>query len=97
MNTCSSSVWTDLVFADPGGNGNIDDRTDRMNYTGGSDSVDSSGLPLGLTTTWKTTDIVVPNATFHVVLKHQPGVKSSTSTSTDGETDLDVSFQFKIQ
>jgi hypothetical protein len=89
--------WTGLVFADPGGNGNIDGRNDKMNYDGGSDSIDTSGLPLGLTTTWKTTDIVVPNASFHVLLKHQPGVKSSTSTSTDGETDLDVSFVLNVQ
>ncbi|MEI9917556.1 MAG: hypothetical protein WDO14_02010 [Bacteroidota bacterium] len=88
--------WTGLAFSSPGGNGNVDNRNDKMNYTGGSDSIDASGLSLGLTTTWETTDVKVVDATFRVLLKHQPGLKSSTSTSSDGETDLDVSFDLNV-
>jgi len=46
--------WTNNAFSDPSGNGNIDNRSDPLNYTGGSDSKDANGRPLGLTTTWTT-------------------------------------------
>jgi hypothetical protein len=69
----------------------------KVNYTGGSDSIDENGLPLGLSTTWTTADAKVSGSTFHVTLKHQPGLKSSTSTINDGETDLDVLFKIDLQ
>lgn len=69
----------------------------QVNYAGGSDSVDKNGLPLGLTTTWTTADNEFAGSSFHVTLKHQPGLKSSTSTINDGETDLDVTFKIDIK
>ena len=88
--------WTNDVFSDPAGNGNMDNRDDAVNYSGGSDSKDVNGLPLGLTTTW-TSAPAAASGTFRVVLKHQPGLKSATSDSNTGETDTDVSFTIKIQ
>lgn len=88
--------WTNNVFSNPAGNGNIDNRADAVNYTGGSNAVDMNNLPLGLTTTWTTT----ANATsgsFRILLKHQPETKSSTSDSNVGETDLDISFTLNVQ
>jgi hypothetical protein len=89
--------WTGDTFSNPSGNGNIDSRGDAVNYTGGDNSKDENGLPLGLTTTWTTTDVVKPGASFHILLKHQPQLKTSTSTADDGETDLDITFQLSVQ
>lgn len=91
--------WTNNVFADPTGNGNIDNRNDPLNYKGAANSLDSNGRPLGLTTTWKTatTTGAVLTGTFRVLLKHQPDLKSDTSDSTMGETDLDLAFSINIQ
>jgi hypothetical protein len=88
--------WTNNAFSDPSGDGNIDNRTDPLNYTGGADSKDANGRPLGLTTTW-TTAGAMSGGTFRILLKHQPGLKSDTSDSSQGETDLDVSFALNIQ
>lgn len=87
--------WTDGVFSNPTGNGNIDNNSDPVNY---GSSVDSKGLPLGLTTSW-TTSVATTSGTksFRVLLKHQPEIKSTTSTSADGESDLDLSFTIAIQ
>jgi hypothetical protein len=65
-------------------------------YKGGANSKDANGLPLGLTTTWVTSNVAT-SGEFRVILKHQPGLKSSTSTSNDGETDLDVTFVLSVQ
>lgn len=78
--------WTGDVFADPTGNGNIDNRADGVNY----EDEDVNGLPLGLTTSWTTS--AASNGTFRVVLKHQPDLKTTTSGFDTGETDLDVTF-----
>lgn len=88
--------WTNDVFSNPSGNGNIDNRNDPVNYTGGSDSKDINGRPLGLTTTWIT---VASDASgsFRVLLKHQPDLKSDTSDSNTGETDLDITFTINVQ
>jgi len=86
--------WTGNAFADPAGNGNIDARGDKVNY---GTSIDTKGLPLGLTTEWKTADVATTGQTFRIILKHQPGLKSATSSSNDGETDLDVTFPLTIQ
>jgi hypothetical protein len=50
---------------------------------------DDNGLPLGLSTTQTTTE---SPGTLTVTLKHQPGLKSSTSTIATGETDVEVTF-----
>ena len=83
--------WTNNVFGDPTGNGNIDNRADAVNYN----DEDVNGLPLGLSTDWTTG--TENSGTFRVVLKHQPDLKSETSDSTDGETDMDVSFEINVE
>jgi hypothetical protein len=93
-------AWTNNTFSNPTGNGNIDARADAVNYTGGANSIDKNKKPLGLTTTWTaatlsgTTSI---NGTFRVVLKHQPDLKSDTSDSNTGETDLDLTFTLNVK
>lgn len=88
--------WTNNLFAEPSGNGNIDHRADPLNYTGGTYSLDDNGRPLGLNTTW-TTSGSAGSGDFRVLLKHQPDLKSDTSDSTMGETDLDVTFTINVQ
>lgn len=86
--------WTDGVFSNPTGNGNIDNKSDPVNY---GSSVDSNGLPLGLTTSWTTSATATTGTkSFRILLKHQPEIKSATSTSADGESDLDLSFTISI-
>ncbi len=87
--------WTDGVFSNPTGNGNIDNKSDPINY---GSSVDSKGLPLGLTTSWTTSAAATSGAkSFRILLKHQPEIKSTTSTSVDGESDVDLSFTIAVQ
>lgn len=83
--------WTNNVFSNPAGNGNIDNRSDVVNYT----DEDENGLPLGLKTSW--TAATTSTGVFRVILKHQPELKSATSSSTTGETDLDISFVINVQ
>ena len=84
--------WTGNVFSNPAGNGNIDNRNDVVNY----DDEDSNGLPLGLETSWTTTDVVA-SGSFRIILKHQPELKSSTSDASVGETDLDIPFAIEVE
>lgn len=79
--------WTG-GFSNPAGNGNLDNRSDAVNYL----DEDANGEPLGLTTQWTTSADAEGEQEFRIVLKHQPGIKSSTSTVQDGETDLDIEF-----
>ncbi len=83
--------WTGLVFAEPNGDGNIDNRLDPVDY---QDS-DTAGLPLGLKTLWKTGAEPASGA-FRIVLKHQPQLKTNTSDVNTGETDLDVEFEINV-
>jgi len=83
--------WTNNVFSDPAGNGNIDNRNDDVNY----EDSDVNGLPLGLETFWTTAGPSSGN--FRVVLKHQPEQKSASSDSNTGETDLDLTFAISIE
>lgn len=83
--------WTNNVFSDPAGNGNIDNRADDVNYNDN----DNNGLPLGLNTSWSTT--AASSGQFRVLLKHQPELKTATSDSTVGETDLDIRFDINVQ
>lgn len=85
--------WTGNAFAAPAGNGNIDNRADAVDY---SESLDDNGLPLGIITVWTTTDVDT-QGTFRVMLKHQPDLKSATSKSSDGETDLDITFDLSVE
>jgi len=85
-------AWSGAVFQTPAGDGNIDNRTDQVDYV----DLDGGGLPIGLITTW-TSSSVIATGTFRVVLKHQPGTKTATSGSTVGETDLDLTFSINVQ
>lgn len=84
-------AWTG-GFNNPEGDGNIDNRADVVRY----EDVDEDGLPVGLTTTWTTTTVVTTGKTFTILLKHQPDLKSATSTSEDGETDVNLEFGLEI-
>ena len=88
--------WTNAPFTNPAGDGNIDSGTDPVNYSGGTNSLDANGRNLGLATTW-TTAASLGSGTFRVILKHQPGSKTSTSDVTVGETDLDITFTLNVQ
>jgi len=83
--------WTNDIFSDPSGNGNIDNRSDDVNYQ----DEDTNGLPLGLETSW--TPGAASSGEFRVVLKHQPDLKSATSESGIGETDLDLTFTVNVE
>ncbi len=85
-------AFSESVFQDPAGTGNVDSRSGAVNY---NDS-DSNGLPLGLSTDWVTSDVAAAG-TLRIVLKHQPGIKSETSTAADGESDVDVSFNVTVE
>lgn len=84
-------AWTNNVFSNPAGNGNVDNRNDAVNYN----DEDDNGLPLGLSTTWTTTDVTA-NGTFQVILKHQPDLKSASSTAAVGESDVDIEFTIAV-
>lgn len=83
--------WTNGLFADPSGDGNIDNRADAVNY----EDQDENGQPIGLETSWTTAGIA--SGKFRVVLKHQPELKTANSTAATGETDLDLEFDINIQ
>lgn len=84
-------AFTEGLFSDPAGDGNTDNRGDAVNYV----DTDADGQPVGLSTTWTTAD--AGNGSFRVILKHQPGVKTATSTSSDGETDVDLTWTISVQ
>jgi hypothetical protein len=88
--------WTNDLFSNPTGDGNIDGRSGAVNYTGADDSIDSKNLPLGLTTRW-TTAANARSGTFRVILKHLPAIKTETTGTDVGETDLDVTFDVVVQ
>lgn len=84
--------WSGSAFQTPAGDGNIDNRTDPIDYV----DIDAGGLPIGLITTW-TSSSAIASGDFRVVLKHQPGTKTTTSGATVGETDLDLTFTVNVQ
>ena len=83
--------FTDGIFSNPTGDGNVDSRQDPLNYN----DQDENGLPVGLSTRWTTG--AAASGEFNIVLKHQPGQKTDTSDATVGGTDVDVSFSLSIQ
>ena len=86
--------WTNEIFQNPDGGGNIANFPNPVNYL----DTDSKGLPLGLSTEWTTVGAGLPKSgTFRIILKHQPGTKSATSGVEVGETDLDITFDCTIQ
>lgn len=56
---------------------------------------DANGLPIGLGTSASTA--AAGTGKVRIVLKHQPGTKSSTSNENTGETDVDITFDTKVQ
>ena len=80
------------MFTDPDGDGNIDSRDDTVNY---EDEPDENGYPVGLETSWTTG--VAGSGTFRVVLKHQPDIKSASSSVSDGESDVDITWDISVQ
>ncbi|MEL6390819.1 MAG: hypothetical protein AAFQ02_11725 [Bacteroidota bacterium] len=85
--------FTDGIFSDPTGNGNVDNRNDPINYN----DADGNGLPLGLSTTWTAGGHTDAPGEFNVVLKHQPGLKTANSDATTGGTDIDITFALNIE
>jgi hypothetical protein len=83
--------WSDGVFSSPTGTGNINS-TGTVNYQ----DEDDDGRPIGLTTSWTSAASSTTGKFFRVLLKHQPGIKSNSSTSVDGETDLDITFLLNV-
>ena len=90
-------AFTDGLFTTPGGDGNIDDRDDEIEYV----DFDSNELPVGLETTWATG--AAGTGTFRVRLQHQPPapdgtpVKTETSDFMSGDTDIDITWEVTIQ
>lgn len=84
-------AFTNDIFSDPSGDGNIDNREGPVNY----DDSDDNGLPVGLNTSWTTGEAAT--GTFQIVLKHQPGVKSATSTVNDGSSDVNLKWNIDIE
>ena len=86
--------WSTGLFLNPTGDGNIDNRNDPLNY---GSTLDKNGLPVGLTTNWTTSSTPSTGSnSFRILLKHQPDIKSKTSTSGDGESDLDLTFNISV-
>lgn len=85
--------FSNNAFANPTGNGNIDNASDPINYN----DTDGNGNPVGLSTTWTTSSTQLSTGTFTVRLQHQPDVKTSTSGANDGDTDFELSFVLNIQ
>lgn len=84
--------FTSNLFSDPAGDGNIGstNRNDAVNYT----DEDENGIEIGLSSVWITGDPA--SGEFRLLLKHQPGIKSEVSSSTDGETDIDLIWNIVI-
>ena len=85
--------FTENIFADPMGDGNIDNGDDPLNY----EDQDENGLPVGLSTSWQAGGHTEAAGEFRVILKHQPGLKTATSDATVGGTDIDITFALNIE
>jgi len=85
--------FTENVFANPTGNGNIDAAADSINYN----DADDNGNPVGLSSAWTTSSAAPSGASFTVRLQHQPDVKTATSGSNDGDTDFELTFDLNIE
>jgi hypothetical protein len=88
--------FSEGIFSSPTGTGNI-----RDNATSAVGSVnyldkDVNNLPIGIQTSWTSSGTAASDKSFRVVLKHQPDIKSDTSSSLDGESDLDISFVVNV-
>lgn len=86
-------AFSNDAFANPMGDGNIDNASDALNYN----DLDNSGNPIGLNTTWTTSATATSLGSFTIRLQHQPDIKTSTTGANDGDTDLDLTFVLDIQ
>jgi len=84
--------FTENIFADPSGDGNVDSRNDPINYN----DVDDNGFPVGLSTAWTAGSHTESTGEFTVLLKHQPDQKTATSDATVGGADVDITFPINI-
>lgn len=55
---------------------------------------DSNGLPLGITSTWTTSD--ASTGTINISLRHQPGVKTGDCPGV-GDTDVNITFDVTVE
>ncbi len=90
--------FTDGAFDSPTGTGNISPATGAINYN----DTDENGNPVGLSTNWTTATTGTAMGTFVVRLQHQPAVnevpvKTDSSTSEDGDSDFNLTFDLTIQ
>lgn len=85
--------FTEGVFTNPTGNGNIDTAADPINYN----DQDENGNSVGLSTNWTTSSTTSSGESFTVRLQHQPDVKTATTGSNDGDTDFALTFVLNIQ
>ena len=86
-------AFSNDAFANPTGDGNIDNASDAINY---NDS-DENGNPLGMNTSWETSSSALSGGSFTVRLQHQPGVKTASSGANDGDSDFDLTFVLNIE
>ncbi len=84
--------FTNNAFTDPTGDGNRDADGGPINYN----DEDENNNPVGLSTNWTTGDPIT-NGSFRVTLKHQPDIKTSTTTVLNGDTDFDLDFTLIIE
>ncbi len=82
--------WTTGLFFNPS-NGDINANRDNVRYQ----DMDGNALPIGIETKWTTSNQTI-DGDFRVVLKHQPDLKSETSTVSTGATDADITFHVVI-
>ena len=82
--------WTTGLFFSPS-NGDINTNRDNVRYQ----DEDNNGLPIGLETRWTTANQEMAGD-LRVVLKHQPALKTASSTVSTGATDADVTFDVII-
>ena len=85
-------AFTNNIFGNPMGDGNVDNRDDAVNYL----DQDDNGNPVGLSTSWTAGGHTDAPGEFRVILKHQPDIKSATTTADDGGTDIDITFPLNI-
>ncbi|WP_350285980.1 GTP cyclohydrolase [uncultured Croceitalea sp.] len=90
--------FTEGVFSNPTGNGNVDTASDPINYNDeDSENQDGSGNPVGLSTSWTTSSTAFTGGTFVARLQHQPDIKSATTGAGDGDADFNLTFVLNIE
>lgn len=87
--------FTDGIFSDPTGSGNIDG-TGTINYL----DFDENQLPLGLETEWTAGDVTSTAGTFRIRLQHMEVggtiLKDESADSNTGSNDFDLEWDITI-